>query len=164
MGLVLPDIGLIFWMMLSFGITFWILAKFAWKPIMKAIRNRENIIENSLNQAMLAREEFEMLRKENNEIMKQARAERDLFLQEANEIKNKLIQQSERDAKEKAEKLILQAKEQIESEKEKSLMDIKNKVAELSIDISEKILRKELSNEDSQQKYINSLLDEAKLN
>ncbi|MBN2891128.1 MAG: F0F1 ATP synthase subunit B [Bacteroidales bacterium] len=164
MGLVIPDTGLLFWMIISFSITFWLLAKYAWKPIMKSLRKREDTIDNSLKAAKQAKIEMEQLREDNKKIIIEARSERDGLLQEAKEIKDKMIRKAEQEAKERADKIIEEARVQIQSEKQNALNDIKSKVAELSIDISEKILRKELDNKDSQQDYIDSLVKEAKLN
>lgn len=164
MGLVIPDTGLLFWMILSFSITFWLLAKFAWKPIMKSLKNREETIDNSLKAAKQAKVEMEKLQEDNKKIIIEARSERDGMLQEAKEIRDKMIRKAEQEAKERADKIIEEARLQIESEKQNALKDIKSKVAELSIDISEKILRKELTSNQTQQDYINNLVDEAKLN
>ncbi len=164
MGLVIPDTGLLFWMLLSFSISFWLLAKFAWKPILKAIKNREETIENSLKAAEEAKAQMAQLKADNQKIMLEARAERDKLLQEAKEIRDKMVQQAEVEAKDRATAIIEEARIQIDNEKQNALKDIKAKVADLSIDISEKILRRELANKQSQESYINNLIDEANLN
>jgi F-type H+-transporting ATPase subunit b len=164
MGLVIPDTGLLFWMVLSFAITFWILAKFAWKPILKTLKNREENIENSINQAKDAREEMEKLKAENLQILAQARSERDLLLQEAADLREKMIQKAEVDAKEKTEKMLNEAHLLIENEKQKALAEIKSKVVELSIEISQKVLQRELQNKEAQKDFINTLADNAKFN
>ncbi|MBN2663463.1 MAG: F0F1 ATP synthase subunit B [Bacteroidales bacterium] len=164
MGLVIPDTGLLIWMLISFSIAFYILAKFAWKPIMKSLKNREHTIETSLTAAKEAKIEMERLQQDNKKIIVEARSERDTLLQEAKEIKDKLIRKAEQEAKEKAEKIIEDARLQIESEKQKALFELKSNIADLTIDISEKILRKELQNHETQKEYINNLVNEVKLN
>ena len=164
MGLVVPDTGLLFWMIISFSITFWLLAKFAWKPIMKSLKDREDTIDNSLKAAKQARVEIAELKENNKKVLFEARAERDDLLQEAKEIKDKIIRKAEQEAKERSNKIVEDARVQIESEKQKALSELKSKVADLSVDISEKILRKELANKDEQNDYINNLVNEANLN
>ncbi len=164
MGLVIPDTGLLFWMIISFSITLWILIKYAWKPIMKSLKERENTIEQSLSAAKEAKLAMERLQEENKKTMQTARAERDAVLQEAKEIRDKMIRKAEQEAKEKADKVIEDARIQIENEKQNALSEIKASVADLTIEISEKILRKELSDKNAQKDYINNLVKEAKLN
>lgn len=164
MGLVIPDTGLLIWMLISFSIAFYILAKFAWKPIMKSLKDREHTIEASLTAAKEAKIEMERLKQDNKKIIVEARSERDSLLQEAKEIKDKLIRKAEQEAKDRADKIIEDARLQIETEKQKALSELKSSVADLTIDISEKILRKELKNKDTQKEYINNLVNEVKLN
>lgn len=164
MGLVIPDTGLLIWMLISFSIAFYILAKFAWKPIMKSLKDREHTIEDSLTAAKEAKIEMERLKQDNKKIIVEARSERDSLLQEAKEIKDKLIRKAEQEAKDRADKIIEDARLQIETEKQKALSELKSSVADLTIDISEKILRKELKNKDTQKEYINNLVNEVKLN
>lgn len=164
MGLVIPDTGLLIWMLITFTIVLWILGKYAWKPIMKSIKNREETIRNSLEAAKKAKEEIADLKEENKKIMAEARAERDKLLKEAKEIREKIIKEAELDAKTKADKMLEDARLQITSEKEKALSELKSSVAELTIEISEKILRKELSDKEKQTEYINSIVRDVKLN
>lgn len=164
MGLVIPDTGLLIWMLISFSIAFYILAKFAWKPIMKSLKDREHTIEDSLTTAKEAKIEMERLKQDNKKIIVEARSERDSLLQEAKEIKDKLIRKAEQEAKDRADKIIEDARLQIETEKQKALSELKSSVADLTIDISEKILRKELQNKETQKEYINNLVNEVKLN
>ncbi len=164
MGLVIPDTGLLFWMLITFSIVLWILGKYAWKPIMKSLKERENTIQSSLDAAKAAKEEIEKLKADNKKIMAEARAERDNLLKEAKEIRDKMIRKAEQEAKEKAEKIIEEARQQIISEKVKALDELKASVAELTIDISEKILRRELTDKQKQTDYINTLIKDAKLN
>jgi F-type H+-transporting ATPase subunit b len=164
MGLVIPDTGLLFWMLVTFSIVLWILGKYAWKPIMKSLKERENTIQSSLDAAKAAKDEIEKLKLENKKIMAEARKERDAMLKEATEIRNEIIHKAEIQAKEKAEKIIEEARQQIVSEKLKAIDELKASVAELTIDISEKILRRELTDKQKQQDYINTLVKDAKLN
>ncbi len=164
MGLVIPDTGLLFWMLITFGIVLWILGKYAWKPIMKSLKEREETIQGSLDAAKKAKEEIEKLKDENKKIMAEARAERDNILKEAKEIREKMLREAENDAKLKADKILEDARLQIESEKKKAIDELKASVADLTIEISEKILRKELENKDKQKEYINQLVKDAKLN
>lgn len=164
MGLVLPDTGLLFWMIITFSISLWILGKYAWKQIMKSLKERSEKIQNSIDAAELAKLEVENLKEENKKVMAEARAERDKLLQEAKEIKDKMIRVAEQEAKDKANKVIEDARIQIESEKHKALSEVKASIADLSIDISEKIIMKELDNKEKQKDYINELVKDAKLN
>lgn len=164
MGLVLPDTGLLFWMIISFSITLWILGKYAWKPIMKSLKQRAEKIQNSIDAAEQAKLEVENLKEENKKVMAEARAERDKLLQEAKEIKDKMIRSAEQEAKEKANKVIEDARVQIESEKNKALSELKASIADLTIDISEKIIMRELDNKQKQKDYINELIKDVKLN
>jgi len=164
MGLVTPDFGLVFWMTLSFLLVLLVLKKFAWKPILQILKDREKTIEASLNSAQNAKLEMQQLKAENEKILAQARAERDILLKEAKETKDMIIKNSETEAKVRANKIIENAQLEIENEKNKALSEIKEKVAELSIEIAEKILRKELAVENKQQSFIESLINETKLN
>ncbi len=160
MGLVVPDTGLLFWMLLSFGVTFWLLVKFAWKPILKMIKNREDSIQKAFDEAKEAKKEADYIREENKKFLFEARLERENLLKLAHETKEKMIRAAETEAKERALKIITEAKIQIETEKNLAIQEIKSKVAELTIDISEKILRKELADKQSHISYINTLVNE----
>lgn len=164
MQLVVPDTGLLFWMLISFSISLWLLSKYAWKPIMKSLRDRSEKIQNSIDAAENARLEIDNLKEENKKIMDQARAERDNLLQEAKEIKDKMIRTAEQEAKEKANKVIEDARLQMDSEKNKTLSEIKATVADLTVDIAEKVLRKELDDKQKQKDYINNLVKDVKFN
>lgn len=164
MGLVIPDTGLLFWMIISFSILFWLLAKYAWKPIMKSIRDRENRIESSLNAVNEAKLEIEKVKEENKKIMAEAKTEREQMLLDAKEIKDKMIRQAEAESKERANKIIEESLLQIENEKQKAMSELKSTVADLTIQISEKILQKELENKDKQKEYIDQLVNNYKTN
>ncbi|HZJ21276.1 MAG TPA: F0F1 ATP synthase subunit B, partial [Pricia sp.] len=117
MDLLKPELGLIFWTVLSFGILLFLLGKFAWKPILKSVNDRENSIRDALAEAENARKEMQNLQADNERILKEARAEREAMLKEAREIKDKMIADSKEQAKVEGDKMIKQAQSAIESEK-----------------------------------------------
>jgi len=164
MGLVTPNPGTIFWMLIIFGITVFILRKFAWKPILNALKNREESIANALNSAEEAKKEVAGLRADNDRIIAEARQEKNLILKEAKEIKDKIIAEAREKAMQETAKSIVLAKQQIEAEKVAAINDLKNQVAELSVMIAEKVIRKELSNKSEQEKMVDGLIDDIKLN
>ncbi|KAA3623979.1 MAG: F0F1 ATP synthase subunit B [Flavobacterium sp.] len=164
MNLVTPDVGLIFWTFISFAVLFFVLKKFAWKPIVGTVNNREQSIREALASAEAAKKEMENLTADNERILKEARLEREAMLKEAREIKAKMIADAEGDAKEKADKLIANAQAAIENEKKAAIAELKNQVAIMSVDIAEKVVKAELSNKDKQLKLVENMLDEAKLN
>ena len=164
MDLVTPDIGLIFWTTISFAILYFILAKFAWKPILEAVEKREEGIKDALDAAENAKAEMANLQADNQKLLQEARAERENMLKEARDIKNKMIEDAKGEAQEQANKLIEQAQAAIESEKKAAIAELKTQVANLSIEIAEKVIRGELSNKDKQEKLVESMLSESKLN
>jgi F-type H+-transporting ATPase subunit b len=158
------DYGLIFWMSLTFLTVLFILAKFAWKPIMKAIKDREKSIEDALLSAENAKAEMSNLKAENEKILQAARNERDSMIKDAREIREKMIAEAKNTAKAEGDKLLAQARESIQNEKMAAVTELKNQVAQLSIDIAEKIIARELSSENKQKELIGDLLKEVKLN
>ncbi|MFU8842298.1 MAG: F0F1 ATP synthase subunit B [Bacteroidales bacterium] len=164
MELVQPGLGLIFWMTLSFGILLWILGKFAWKPIMKGLKDREQTIENALNEANLAREEMKQLQFSNEQLLKEAKEERDHLLREARKVKESIMEEARERANAEAGRIIENARESIQYEKLAAIHDVKNQLAKLTIEIAEKLMQKELSDKKEQTKLIEKLLDEVKLN
>ncbi len=158
------DYGLIFWMSLTFLTVLFILGKFAWKPIMKAIKERETSIENALKSAENAKAEMQNLKAENEKILHAARNERDMMIKDARDIRETMIAEAKEKAKSEGEKLIAIARENIQNEKMAAITDLKNQVAQLSIDIAEKILARELSSENKQKELLGDLLKEVKLN
>jgi F-type H+-transporting ATPase subunit b len=158
------DYGLIFWMSLTFLTVLFILAKFAWKPIMKAIKDREKSIEDALLSAENAKAEMSNLKAENEKILQEARNERDTMIKDAREIREKMIADAKATAKAEGDKLLAQARESIQNEKMAAVTELKNQVAQLSIDIAEKIIARELSSENKQKELIGDLLKEVKLN
>ncbi|MDG5491135.1 F0F1 ATP synthase subunit B [Psychroserpens sp. SPM9] len=164
MDLITPEFGLVFWTAITFLFLLLILRKFAWKPILGAVSDREEGIKTALASAENARKEMENLQADNERILKEARLERETMLKEAREIKAKMISDAKEEAQEQANKMIAQAQTAIESEKKSAMAELKNHVAGLSVEIAEKVVRQELSNKDKQLELVESMLNEAKLN
>ena len=164
MDLVTPEIGLIFWSTLSFLFLLFILRKFAWKPILTAVSDREEGIKNALATAENARKEMQNLTADNERILKEARIERDGLLKEAREIKENIILEAKDEAQKQADKVIEQAKATIQSEKQAAIFEIKNQVAEISISIAEKVVRQELADKDKQIELVEKMLKEVTIN
>ncbi len=143
-SLTTPAIGTIFWTTLIFGLFFLILAKFAWKPILNAVRARDEMIKGSLESAERAKEEMLKLQSDNEAILRKAREEREGILKEAREVRDKLISEAKGKATEEAEKLIEKARVGIESEKRKALSEIREQVTTLSVEIASKIVGEKL--------------------
>ncbi len=164
MELITPGLGLVFWMVLSFSVILFILKKFAWKPILKALKERENTIDTALKSADKAREEMEHLKADNEKIIKEAKNVRDNLLKEARQVKDKIISEAKQKANSEANIIIADAKRKIENEKEAALDEIKNQIAGFSVEIAEKILKKKLEKTKDQNDLINELIDEIKIN
>jgi len=151
MELVTPGIGLIIWQAVTFLIVLFLLTKFAWKPIMKALHEREASIENALSAAEKAKLEMQGLKAENEKLLAQARLERDKILKDASEAGNNLVERAKEKANEEGARMITMAREAIENEKRAAIAEVKNQAATLSIEIAERILRRELSDPKAQQ-------------
>jgi len=164
MDLVTPDVGLLFWTFISFAILFFLLKKFAWKPIVGTVNDREKSIKEALASAEAAKLEMQNLTADNERILKEARAEREMMMKEAREIKTKMIADAKDEAKESADKMITQAQAAIESEKKAAVAELKSQVASLSIEIAEKVMKSELSDTDKQLKLVEDMLGNATLN
>lgn len=158
------SVGLFFWQLLLFLVLLFVLRKFAWKPILGAVEEREKSIEDSLASAEKAREEMARLQSDNERILAEARVERDSILKEAREIKDKMINDAKAEAGAQAEKIITNAKEQIQNEKMAAVTELKNQVAEMSIEIAEMVLGKELDDKTKQGEIVKEQLDNFKLN
>lgn len=163
MGFVTPDYGTIFWMLIIFGIVLFILKKFAWGPILKALKDREKSISDALNSAEKARKEVAGLKASNDQIIAEARKEKDIILKEARDIKDKIIAEAKVQANAEAQKGIEIARQQIIAEKDAAINDIKKQVAELSVMIAEKVIKKELENPKDQDILVKDLLKDLKL-
>lgn len=164
MDLLIPDIGLVVWMTISFLFLLFILAKFAWKPIVNALHDREEAIQKSLDEAKNAREEMAKLTSENEKILREARLESESILKEAREIKDKIISDARESAVEEGNKIIQLARESINAERITAINQIKSEMADLSIGIAKKILQKELSSTEEHKKLVETLVNQAKLN
>lgn len=163
MDLVTPDIGLLVWTGISFGLLYLILKKFAWGPILGAVNEREQSIKNALEAADKAKEEMETLKADNEKILQEARAEKENLLKEAREIKSKLISDAEEEAKRKSKKMVDEAKTAIQNEKNSAMNELRNTVVDLSIGIAEKVISEELVDDDKQLKMIEDILEDSKL-
>ena len=164
MDLITPSVGLIFWTAVVFIILLVLLRSLAWKPILSAVKEREQSIEDALNAAKKAKEEMALLNAQNEKILKEARAERDGILKEAREMKENIINEAKNSATVEANKLIENAKSAIQNEKASAMADIKNQVGQLSIEIAEKILTKELADKSAQVALVNDVIDQVKFN
>ncbi len=164
MELVSPGLGLIFWMTLSFAILLWILGKFAWKPIIKSLKERENSIDEALHAADKAREEMKKLKFDNEQLLNEAKEERDEILKAARKVRDKIIDEAREKANNVANRIVENAKERIENEKMAAMTELKNQLASLSIEIAEKILQHELSDTKKQEAYVRKLVDEIHFN
>lgn len=159
-----PGIGLLFWMTLTFIILLFLLAKFAWKPILNAVNDREVTIIDALNQAKLAKQEMAKLKEDNERILREARAERDGILKEARELKDKIVNEAKDNAKVEGEKLIAAARQSIQSEKLAAMADIKNQIGSLSVLIAENILKEKLDDNGAQNALVENILNKSNLN
>jgi len=164
MELLLPKLGLLVWTLLAFLIVFFLLKKMAWPAIIKGLRDREQGIADSLATAERVRAEMAQLKNENEELLALAREERAQLLKEARETKDRIINEAKESAKLEANKIIAEAQQAINTQKMAALTDVKNQVGKLVIEVSEKVLRRELGDKQSQETHIKGLVDEVKLN
>ena len=159
-----PGIGLLFWMTLTFIILLFLLAKFAWKPILNAVNEREVSIQDALNQAQLAKEEMAQLKSDNERIIREAKAERDAILKEAREIKEKIVSDAKDIAKVEVDKMIAQARQSIVAEKSAAVAEIKNQIGSLSVQIAESILKQKLDTTDAHNQLVENILKQPNQN
>ena len=164
MKLLTPEIGLLLWTLLAFLIVFFILKKLAWPAIIKGLRDRENSITESLATAERVKAEMAQLQSENEALLAKAREERAQLLKEARETKDRIVNEAKEQAKNEANKIVTEAQAAINAQKMAALTEVKNQVGKLVIEVSEKVLRKELSNKQAQEEHIKGLVDEVKLN
>jgi F-type H+-transporting ATPase subunit b len=163
MQLLTPGLGLIIWTLLAFLVVFFILKKFAWPSILGGLRKREQTIADSLAQAEKIKEEMAQMKNENEAILAKAREERSQMLKEARETKDKIVNEAKEQAKVEANKIITDAQAAINNQKMAALTEVKNEVGKLVIEVTEKILRRELSTKQAQEAHIKSLVDEVNL-
>jgi F-type H+-transporting ATPase subunit b len=164
MDLITPGTGLIFWQLFGFLGLLFILIKFAWKPMLAALDERESSIENALKSAETARNEMANLKAENEKLLTEARLERDIILKKAQDASIKMIEEAKDDAVKVGAQMIANAKAVIETEKKAALADVKTQVATLSLEITEKLLRKNLSDDKAQKELVDGFVNELKLN
>ncbi|MBC8053387.1 MAG: F0F1 ATP synthase subunit B [Sphingobacteriaceae bacterium] len=162
--LVSPDPGLFIWSTVAFLLLFFLLSKFAWKPIVKALDERERSIEDALAKAEMAKQEMAKLTSENEQLLKLARAERDEMLKEARILKDKIVGEAKDAAQLEGAKMLEKAQQEISSQKAAAVAEIKGKVAELSIQIAEKVLRQQMADKSKQEALVSDLLKDVKLN
>ncbi|GAA4310857.1 F0F1 ATP synthase subunit B [Nibribacter koreensis] len=161
--LVTPNIGLLIWQAVTFLIVMFLLSKFAWKPIMAALREREQSIDSALQMAEKAKLEMQSLKADNERLLNEARVERERILKEASETANALVEGARAKANEEGQRMIENAREAIGHEKQAALTEVKNLAATLSINIAEKLLNRELQDEQAQRALVQSYLQDANL-
>ncbi len=164
MSLLTPHLGFFVWTLVAFIVVLFLLRKFAWKPILKSLNERENNIANSIAAAEKVRAEMAQMKSENEELLAKAREERAQLLKEARETKDRIINDAKEQAKTEANKIIAETQAAIEVQKMAALTDVKNQVGKMVIEVSEKVLRRELENKASQEAHIKELVEEVKLN
>jgi F-type H+-transporting ATPase subunit b len=164
MQLVTPGIGLLFWMLVSFSLVLFVLGKYAWKPIMKGIHQREDTIEKALEAANEAKKEMLKLKAGNEQLLRDAKDERDALMRDARKLKEAILDDARQKANEEAERIIENARENIQFEKMAAINELKNQIASISIEIAEKLIGKELENKEQQQQLTEKLLNEVKIN
>ena len=164
MDLLLPHLGLIVWTLIAFLVVLFLLSKYAWKPILKGLNERETNIADSIATAQRVKLEMAQLKGENEALLAAAREERSAMLKEAKVIKDKMIADAKEDAKLQASRIIADANASINHQKMAAITDIKNQVGKLVVEVSEKVLRRELADKTEQEKYISTLASEIKLN
>ena len=164
MDLLKPNFGLLIWTLLAFIIVLFILGKFAWPAIVKGLKQREQSIADSLSTAEKIKAEMALMKSENEALLAKAREERALMMKEARETKDKIISEAKEQAKIDANKIVLEAQAAINTQKMAALTEVKNQVGKLVIEVSEKVLRRELGNKEAQEAHIKGLVDDVKLN
>jgi len=164
MDLLIPEFGTIIWAFIGFSITLFILAKFAWKPLLNGLKQRDNSIAQALQAAETAKRDVSLLHTESEKLLAEAKIERDKIVQEARQLKESLLSEAREQAKKEGHKLIEDARNAIKNERTAAIQEIKKQVAELSVSISEKILMHELADTEKQRELIDKSIVEAKLN
>jgi F-type H+-transporting ATPase subunit b len=164
MQLVTPGIGLLFWMLVSFGLVMFVLTKYAWKPIMKGIHQREDTIEKALEAANEAKREMLKLKAGNEQLLREAKDERDALMRDARKVKETILDEAREKANAEAARILENARENIQFEKMAAINELKNQIAAISIEIAEKIIGKELENKDQQKKLTEKLLKDVEIN
>jgi F-type H+-transporting ATPase subunit b len=161
--LLKPDPGLLFWMCVSFGIVVFLLGKYAWKPILGAVKTRERSIEDALNEAKKMRDDMAKMTASNEEVMRQARAEREVLLKDARDIRDKEISEAKVKAKAEADAMLGRAREDIRNEKNAAIVELRNQVADLSLQVAERILKDKLGDAAAQKALVDKVMSEVDL-
>jgi F-type H+-transporting ATPase subunit b len=164
MDLLTPEFGLFFWTLLAFLIVFFILRKYAWKPILNMLGEREKGIADSIATAERVKGEMSQLKSENEKLLAQAREERTLMLKEAKETRDRIVGEAKDQAKAEANKIIIDAQQQITQQKNAALTEVKNEIGSLALEVAERILRKQLNTAEGQEMYMKMLAEDIKLN
>ncbi|MBY0436341.1 MAG: F0F1 ATP synthase subunit B [Cyclobacteriaceae bacterium] len=164
MEFLTPGSGLLFWQVVIFLALFFLLSKYAWKPILSSLKERETSIQAALDSAENAKKEMASLKEDNEKLLRQAREERDKILKEAREAANRLHDQAQTDAKRNADKIIQDAKAVIQTEKQAALRDVRAQVAQLSLNIAEKLVKKNLTDDKAQRELVDGFIKDLKLN
>lgn len=164
MELLTPEFGLFFWTLLAFLVVLFILRKFAWKPILKTLSERETGIADSIAAAERVKKEMQEMQAENEKIMADAREQRSRILKEAKDEQERIINKAKDDTKTIADKMIADAQQQIQQQKMAALTEVKNEIGNLAVEVAEKVLRKQLASAESQNEYAKMLVDEIKMN
>jgi F-type H+-transporting ATPase subunit b len=164
MGLVMPDFGLLFWMVVSFSLLMWLLKKFAWKPILKALAAREDSIEKALQSAELAKSEMLKLQAGNEKLLKEAMLERERIVKEARELKDSIVREAKNQAVLEANRVLDEAKSAILRERAEAVSEMKSVISSFSLEIAEKILIHHLSEDKNQKELVSKYLENIKLN
>ena len=164
MQLLLPGLGLMLWTLVAFLVVLYILRRFAWKPILQGLRDRETNIADAIASAEKVKAEMATLKNENEALLAKAREERAIMIKEAKETGDKMIADSQSKAKAEYERIVADAQAAIDQQKNAAITDVKNQVGNLVIEVAEKVLRKQLDNKAQQEEYIKQLTDAVKLN
>ena len=164
MDLLTPPLGLFFWTLIAFLITFFLLKKFAWKPILSALDEREKGIADALESAEKVKTEMASMKAENENLLAKANEERAILLKDARTTRDKMVADAKEQAKTEANKIMLEAQQQIQSQKNAALTDVKNHVGKLVIEVSEKVLRRELNDKQNAESHIAALVGDIKMN
>lgn len=163
-GILNHHLGFVVWASVAFLLLLVLLKKFAWRPILDAIHERERSIENALESAKNAKEEMARLTSQNETLLKEARAERDQILKEAKELKDQIVSEAKKQAEQEGSRMLEKAKQEIENQKAEAIFEIKNQAASLSLEIAEKVLRRQFEDKEKQEALVQDLIKEVKLN
>ena len=164
MDLLTPEFGLFFWTLIAFLLVLFILKKYAWKPILSSLGDREKGIADSIATAQRVKGEMSQLQSENEKLLIQAREERTTMLKEAKEMKDRIVGEAKEQAKAEANKIIIDAQQQILQQKNAAMAEVKNEIGNLAVEVAGRILRKQLSAAEGQETYMKMLADDIKLN